>query len=127
MIVRLKDGSTEMINNRNDLRNIIEPDVYEVMNEIIDTEIDEFIDDENNIDIEEAKRINTIDNKLREDIKELTKQRNELYEKSINGNDIIWKLERSTEDYKKSKSKRVDKEKLLDMLTELTKNLKGCV
>lgn len=137
MIVRLNNGSTEIVNNMNDIKDLVSDDLFQAIEDVTKNEIDKRTKDMEEENDEDLKNREEEYDDLKEDI---DKRENELHEAQYKYGDILPKIIKVdrleiminnianiNNDYKKSKSKRVDKDKIIEMLSELTNNLKGCV
>ena len=123
MIVRLENGNTEIVNNRNDLRGLVSDEIFDAIDKLIDKELLECMEDVDTISVEEARELNDDNTELERDLDDACNERNRLEEKLNEMEYQIRKLKELNNEYKNSKSKRIDKETLTNKLDEIIKGL----
>lgn len=136
MIVKLQNGNTYFIDRMEDFRDLIDPALYEAIQDIVEDEISERMDEldkEYYDDIEEinkhSKELDNRENEIvnREDeLQRAIKESSEQIKDMIKINkmkDTLKQLREINKEYKKNKSKRVDKELLTRRLDVLLKDL----
>jgi len=129
MIVRLENGNTEIVNGMNDLRDMVDPAIYEAMQKILRNEIDDAVNDIEEDNYEDATEELQEDNeKLKLELEKTKLTLNIAKSKFSTMREQTWELKNMNCDYKKSKSKRVDKEILTDKLDKIITILykEGC-
>lgn len=124
-MVKLANGDIHYINNIKDVKELVDPDLFEAIEEIIENVIDEY--DEENTIYEDFDELTETNKKLEQDLQEAYKEINRLNTQINQIKESTHELERINSSYKKSNSRRVDKSTLIDKLDEVIKELKNNV
>lgn len=121
MVIQLQNGNIEIVNNMKDVKDLIDPALAEAIEKIHDEE------PENDVksleeDIEELEKIK---NKLDEELSVSMKQTYKLERRINNISSALRQLEKTSGEYKKSDSKRVDKNNLILRLDEIIQEFRS--
>lgn len=120
-MVKLENGDIHYINNINDVKELVDPDLFEAIEELIENVIDEY--DEENTIYEDFDELTETNEKLKEDLQEAYNEINRLSTQINKIKGSIYEFEGINSSYKKSNSKRVDKNILTNKLDEVIKEL----
>ena len=120
MVVQLENKDIHYVNTLEDIKEIVEPAIAEAIEDII---ICDYEDEESYKT--EIKDLEEWIDRLKDQLEESKHLVMEANAELRNNRDLIWSLQNMNDDYKKSKSKRVDKEALIFNLTLMISKFKN--